>query len=72
MNDLALHCEFAALDAGGVLLLDVARLNDDIHRTILGPLGSSCPVEVAAQLAATNSGPSSQPLLRLVREHEQR
>ncbi|MHB8437745.1 MAG: DUF6933 domain-containing protein [Acidimicrobiales bacterium] len=47
MNDLAAHCEWAVDDAGGLAHLDVPRLNHQLRRTILGPLGSRYPIEAA-------------------------
>jgi hypothetical protein len=47
MNDLALHCEYAIDDAGGLDLLDVEELNRGLRRTILGPLGGAYPIEAA-------------------------
>ncbi|HZM57500.1 MAG TPA: hypothetical protein VFC03_20995 [Acidimicrobiales bacterium] len=47
MNDLALHCEYAIEDTGGLDLLDVDQLNRGLRRTILRPLGGTYPVEAA-------------------------
>jgi hypothetical protein len=52
MNDLALHCEYAVDDAGSLGRLDVDQLNRQLRRTILGPLGSTYPVEAAAAATA--------------------
>jgi hypothetical protein len=47
MNDLAMHCNYATEDAGGLELLNVEQLNRRLRRTILGPLGSTYPIEAA-------------------------
>jgi hypothetical protein len=47
MNDLTLHIHWAVLDAGGLSFVDVRRLNGELHRTILSPLGNSHPIERA-------------------------
>jgi hypothetical protein len=47
MSDLARQCEYAIEDAGGLDSLDIDRLNRQLRRTILGPLGSTYPVEAA-------------------------
>jgi hypothetical protein len=50
MNDLASHCEWEVYDAGGIDDLDVTRLNHRLRRTILGPLGSTYPIEAVGEL----------------------
>lgn len=47
MNDLAMHCHYAIEEAGGLELLNVEQLNHRLRRTILGPLGSTYPIEAA-------------------------
>ena len=47
MNDLAMHCHYAVEDADGLELLNVEQLNRRLRRTILGPLGSTYPIEAA-------------------------
>jgi hypothetical protein len=49
MNDLAQHCRFAVEDAGGLEHCDVKGINRRLRRTILGPLGSNYPIELALQ-----------------------
>jgi len=53
MNELAWYCELAILDAGDIQRLDVARLNHQLRRVILGPLRGSYPIELATTQAAT-------------------
>ena len=53
MNDMAWYCEVAILDAGDIRRLDVARLNHELRRMILGPLRGSYPIELATAQAAT-------------------
>ena len=53
MNELAWFCKLAFLDAGDIRRLDVAKLNYQLRRTILGPLGSSHAIELATAQAAT-------------------
>ena len=47
MNDLAMHCHYAVEDADGLEFLNVEHLNRRLRRTILGPLGSTYPIEAA-------------------------
>ena len=49
MNELAWYCEVAILDAGDIRWLDVARLNYELRRMILGPLRGSYPIELASR-----------------------
>jgi hypothetical protein len=53
MNDMAWYCEVAVLDAGEIRQLDVATLNHELRRMILGPLRGTYPIELATALGAT-------------------
>jgi hypothetical protein len=53
MNEFSWYCEVAILDAVDIRCLDVARLNYELRRMILGPLRSSHPIELATAQAAT-------------------
>ena len=47
MNDLATQCHYSVEDAASLDLLDVEQGNRRLRRTILGPLGSTYPIEAA-------------------------
>lgn len=49
MNDMALHCEAAIRDAGGLRRCDLGELNKALHRNINSARGYQPPVELAAQ-----------------------
>jgi hypothetical protein len=67
MNDLANQCQWAIVEAGGIARLDVARLNHGLRRTILGPLGHTYPIDLAAAGAPPQADVEpSPPRLRLV------
>jgi len=50
---MAWYCEVAVLDAGEIRQLDVATLNHELRRMILGPLRGTYPIELATALGAT-------------------
>ena len=54
MNEMAWFCELAFLDVGNIRLLDVAQLNHELRRLILGPLGSAHPIDLATAQAASH------------------
>ena len=49
MNDMALLCEVAISDAGGLAHCDLGELNHALHRNINSSRGYRPPVELAAQ-----------------------
>lgn len=49
MNDMGQQCRFAVEDAGGLGRCDVGAINRRLRRTILGPLGSTYPIELVLQ-----------------------
>jgi len=51
MNELGHQCRFEVEDAGGLGNCDIRALNQRLRRTILGPLGSSYPIDLARQRA---------------------
>ncbi|MFZ2056742.1 MAG: hypothetical protein WAV54_04985 [Acidimicrobiales bacterium] len=53
MNELAWFSEIVIMDDGSLRLLDVAQLNHELRRRILGPLGSAYPIELATAQAAS-------------------
>jgi hypothetical protein len=54
MNEMAWFSELAIMDAGHIRLLDVAQLNHELRRLILGPLGSAHPIDLATAQAASH------------------
>jgi hypothetical protein len=55
MNELAWFSEIVIIDNGGLRLLDVAQLNHQLRRRILGPLGCTYPIELATAQAAART-----------------
>jgi Domain of unknown function (DUF6933) len=49
MNDMALLCEYAVRDSGGLRNLDPADLNRSLHRNINSARGYQRPVDLAAR-----------------------
>jgi hypothetical protein len=50
---MAWFSELAIMDSGNIRLLDVAQLNHELRRLILGPLGRAHPIELAIAQAAS-------------------
>jgi hypothetical protein len=55
MNELAWFAGIVIRDDGGLRLLDVAQLNHELRRRILGPLGIAYPIELATAQAAART-----------------
>ena len=55
MNEMAWFSELVIMDAGNIRLQDVAQLNHELRRLILGPLGSAYPIDLATAQAAARA-----------------
>jgi hypothetical protein len=55
MNEMAWFSEIAIMDAGSIRLLDLAQLNHELRRLILGPLGIAYPIDLATTQAAAQN-----------------
>jgi len=49
MNDMGHMCRFTVEDAGSLERCDLGALNHRLRRTILGPLGSTYPIELVLE-----------------------
>ena len=47
MNDMALLCEIAIAESGGLRYTDLAALNQSLHRNINSARGYRPPIELA-------------------------
>ncbi len=52
MNDMALMCEYAVMDSGGLRNVDTVELNRALHRNINSARGYQRPVDLAARRAS--------------------
>lgn len=49
MNDMAVRCEYAVADAGGLAVTDLARLNRSLRRNINSARGYQQPIDFVAR-----------------------
>ncbi len=59
MNELAKFVEYDVIHQSQTAAVDVAALNHQLHRTILGPLGLRYPIDLAAERALRLRGMST-------------
>ena len=52
MNDMAMLCEYAVTDSGGLRAVDIVDLNRTLHRNINSARGYQRPVDLAARRAS--------------------
>jgi hypothetical protein len=65
MNDMALMCEYAVMDAGGLRNVDTVELNRALHRNINSARGYQRPVDLATRRAILAPSPCVNPAVTI-------